>query len=77
MKIEFLFCVICEIRACQRKNYGLCESAVLRLDDYTCPDTDEFVELFGVPIRETETSVRFGSSYAFGKRRSMYSVTRY
>ena len=46
----------------------------LRLDNHPCPSADEFVELFGVPVGETETPVGFGAPYAFRERGSMYSI---
>ena len=47
----------------------------LRLDDHPCSSPYKFVELFGVPVRETETPVGFGASYAFGKRCTVYSIS--
>ena len=51
-----------------------CYIESLRLDDYPCSSPYKFVELFGVPVGETETPVGFGASYAFGKWGAMYSV---
>ena len=48
----------------------------LRLDNHPCPSADEFVELFRVPVRETETTVRLRSSYAFRERGAVYSIAR-
>ena len=48
----------------------------LRLDNHPCPRPDEFVELFRVPVRETETTVRLRSSYAFREWGTMYSIAR-
>ena len=49
--------------------------AGLLLDDYTGSGADKFVELFGIPVCEPETSMRFGAPYSFRNRGSVNSVS--